>query len=280
MVSMSTLAVGRLLPRSPRIRRRVLWALVVAAALAGLGAGLATLPSRSPEAPKTASVAEPAPSTPAPSTPAPIRDRRVRLTAADRRAIAGLLARFVPAAIERRNPQAAWDLVTPALRHGQRRADWARGELPVFPYQTRARRYAGGWRMHWVDRDEVSFDLFLPPARGARYAVTYTMVVRRFGPRWLVDSAVPSATVAAAGGSPKVTGQGDFGPTMGTTDRRGRLGAAWLVVPLGLLGALVVALPVALGVVNWRRHRRALAAYRRGSLSAGVSTGHFRRTRA
>jgi hypothetical protein len=271
MVSVSALA----LTRSPKLRRRFAWTVGLLVALAALAAGLAALPNRSPEIPKASAVAEPEP-----AAVAPVRDRRVRLAAADRRAIGDLLARFVPTAVERRHPEAAWNLVTPALRRGLTRAEWASGNLPVFPYQTRAKQFDGGWRMHWVRRNEVSFDLFLPPTRGAAYAVTYTLVVRRFGPRWLVDSAVPSATIAASGQSPKVTGQGDFGPTMGTTDTRGRLSALWLVVPLGLTGALIVGLPLGLALVNWRRHRRALAAYQRELLTVDVSTGHFRRTRA
>jgi hypothetical protein len=254
MVSMSSLA----LTRSPRLRRRLARTAALLAALAVLAAGLAALPNRSPEVTKTPSVAEPEP-----AAPTPVRRRSVRLAPADRRAIAALLTRFVPSAIERRHPEAAWSLVTPGLRRGQRRVDWAGGNLPVFPYQTRAKRYDGGWRMHWVRPNEVSFDLLLPPARGASYAVTYTLVVRRFGPRWLIDSAVPSATIAAAGQAPKVTGQGDFGPTMGTTDPRGRLSALWLVVPLGVVGSMIVVLPLGLGLLNWRRHRRALAAYER-----------------
>jgi hypothetical protein len=255
MVSMSSLV----LTRSPRVRRRIARTAVLLAALAALAAGLGAPPNRSPEVAKTPAAAEPER-----AAPTPVRRRHVRLARADRRAIGALLARFVPAAIERRHPEAAWSLVTPGLRRGQSRADWAGGNLPVFPYKTRAKRYDGGWRMHWVRPDELSFDLFLPPARGASYAVTYTRVVRRFGPRWLVDSAVPSATIAAAGQAPKVTGQGDFGPTMGTTDPRGRLSALWLVVPLSVVGSLIVLLPLGLALLNWRRHRRALAAYQRG----------------
>lgn len=253
-----------LIPASPRLRRRLGYAVALLLAAGIVAVVIVLAPSRAPRRERvsaTPAAAEPV-SRAKTATP-----ERVRLARKDRLAIAATLARFIPAAVERRDPLAAWELVTPSLRLGQTRAEWRRGNLPVFPFQTRARRF-DGWRIKQVRRNQVAFDLLLPPARGAgTEAVSYSFVFKRRDGRWLVDAAVPVATIAAGSGPPKVVGQADLGPTPGTNDRSGRLSAAWFAVPFGLLGGLIIVVPVTLGLLSWRRGRRAQAAYRR-SLAA------------
>ena len=56
--------------------------------------------------------------------------KQVRLTAAERRAVNRTLVAFVRSGVTRKDPAAAWDLVTPAMRSGVSRKQWNGGELP------------------------------------------------------------------------------------------------------------------------------------------------------
>ena len=48
-----------------------------------------------------------------------------------------VVQRFVQTAVARRNTGASYDLVTPRLRRGYTRAEWARGSIPIVPYPAR-----------------------------------------------------------------------------------------------------------------------------------------------
>src|SRR5205814_1044378 len=60
-----------------------------------------------------------------------------KLDPSARHAINSTLSAFVADAVTRRHPAAAYDLVTPKMRAGQTRAQWASGELPVPPFDAR-----------------------------------------------------------------------------------------------------------------------------------------------
>ena len=174
-----------------------------------------------------------------------------RLTRADKTAIARTLAVFVPAAVERRDPAAGYDLATSRLRGGLSRSAWARGEIPVYPFQTRRSRF-DDWQLNYAAGNEVSVELMLP-ARHQRElgGITFTVVLERTRDRWLVDSFTPTATFAAAGDTALMRAQPDFAPAArgvasqgGGADvsrsGRGRVSAAWLAVPVALLCAAVL----------------------------------------
>ena len=81
---------------------------------------------------------------------APAHATRARLSAADRAAINQALDVFVPAAIARRHPERAFSVVTPHLRQNTKRAEWARGNLPVTPYPAVGKRFhACMWWSEW-----------------------------------------------------------------------------------------------------------------------------------
>jgi hypothetical protein len=172
--------------RSPRSRRRALWVgalLVVACTFLILnvvlpkGGGLRN--TLRPGRPDLV------------STP-----RKVPLTSGRRHAIDTLLDSFVPAAVERRDPTRALSLVTPGFRAGVTRADWARGSLPVMPYQAEGDRFHG-WTLDYSLADEIGVDLMLRPgAREKMGAVAFTAVFKRHDKRWLIDSFVPAAFFA------------------------------------------------------------------------------------
>lgn len=249
----------RLLPASPRVRRRLGRLVLLLALVGGVVALVVALPRRNPAAPPVPSAAEAATaSEPAAQTAAP---KRVPLRPADRRAIRTTLLAFVPAAVERKDPAAAWELATPTLRSGMTRAEWAKGDIPVYPYRTRPGGTADGWRVTYSFPGHVSLDLVLPPAKGSKQGpIAFTVDLERVRGRWLVDAFVPTATFAPIGATPRITAQADFAPATTAVDHRGRLNALWLALPAGVL-SLIVGVPFAFFVLSWLRDRRALRAY-------------------
>ena len=154
----------------------------------------------------------------------------VPLTRPRRRAIDSLLDAFVPAAVERRNPVRALALVTPAFRAGVTRAQWARGDLPVHPFDARDSSFHT-WRLDYSYEHELSVDLLLQPARRERLgAISFTAVFKRRHGRWLIDSFVPAAIFAPEHAPPRILAEPDFTPSM-TTLGSARLDARWLLVP-------------------------------------------------
>jgi hypothetical protein len=240
-------------PSSPRTRRRLGWSLAGLAVLCAIAAAAVLLPKGESPPPE---VLRNGPAAQSAAAPAPLH-----LTKADRRAISALLARFVPAALGRNDLTAAYRLAAPAMRQGMSLEVWRQGNIPVFPYRAAARGFAG-WRLNYAEGNEVNLDLLLQPALGSKQgAIVYTFDVRRIGGRWLVDSAVPTATYTPPGGGSRMLAQPDFGPEVPTAKvSKERLDARWLIVP-GVLLALVVLVPVAFGVLHWRRSS---LAYRRG----------------
>jgi hypothetical protein len=237
---------------SARNRRRLGWAAGCAAVAAGIAAGIVLVPSSGRTVPVVhVEAAEQVVRVP-PSVP---------LTAARKHAVDSILATFVPAAVERKDPKRALPLVTHSFRDGISDAEWNSGNLPVFPYHPRD---GWGWRLDYSHANEVSVDLLLHPARTETLgAIAYTVVFVKRGDRWLIDSFVPAASFAAERKTPKILAQPDFSPWL---DNRGKgtLDAKWLVLPAALL-ALIVLVPLAVIVANWRRGRRAWKQYRLSS---------------
>ena len=138
--------------------------------------------------------------------------RQVSVSVADRRAIDRLLDRFVPDAVGRRDPGAAYALATPALRAGSTAADWRRGQLPVQPLPVRDTTF-GGWVPSYSFADEVNFDLLVHARRGGAVgAISYTVDVKRVHGHWLVDSFVPAALFAPEGAVRRIISHVDYGP--------------------------------------------------------------------
>jgi hypothetical protein len=250
--------VRRLLD-SYRWRRRILWALpfvVVAVAFAVL---IVSLPRGSgiPED-------EPSAAPPGPTVPEPVTTigRRVRVTPATRREVDRVLTEFVRHAVVREDPVKAWDLATPALRAGQTRAEWRRGELPVFPFPAKVSE-ATGWYVVESFENDLLVTLLMHARPGTkRGAIAYQVELKRVPARgdrhWLVDAFIPERvyTPPSKQKPPRsATPQPSSVPTA-------RLSPWWFIVP-GTLLSLIVLVPVGLALVNWRRGVRAEKAYRR-----------------
>ena len=182
------------------------------------------------------------------------------MTPARKHAIGALIDAFVPAAVERHAPLRALPLVTPAFRAGVSRADWARGNLPVLPYDTTGSHF--DWTLGYSHPKEISVDVLLQPsAREQLGAIAFTAVFARKGSRWLIDSFVPAASFAPKQKAPRILAQPDFTPQMTTVGTHGKLDAKWLLLPAAIL-SLIVLVPVGFGVIHWRRSRRAMREYR------------------
>ena len=117
---------------------------------------------------------------------------QVPLSAADRAEIGRLFDRFVPLVIERKDPGAALALVGPPLRAGTTRAQWERGEVPVYPYDAQGTSFAHAWLVTTSYRDHADLELDLHPGPTERTgAIAFDVQIRRRHGRWVVDSIYP-----------------------------------------------------------------------------------------
>jgi hypothetical protein len=189
----------------------------------------------------------------------PTTPKDAPMTRARRQTVDAILDTFVPAAVERKDPIRALPLVTPAFRSGTSRQEWRHGQLPVFPYVTRNRSFHT-WTLNYSYPREMSVEILLHPApKETLGSLAFTAVLKETKGRWLVDSFVPAATFAAEKKTPKILASPDFTPF---ADGRGanRLSAQWLLLPAAVL-ALIVLVPIGIGLAKLRRSRRAWRDY-------------------
>ena len=183
----------------------------------------------------------------------------VKMAAAERREVIATAARFVQTAVRRDHAERAFELAGPSLRAGTTRAEWQGGDIPVVPYPVDDAR----WKFDYSYEDEIGLQVAVFPERGASVPpAVFTMSLRAVGDgaarRWLVDSWAPRG----GGGSRPSRSEGSpFGvdlrpPPQASTS----LGAAWLLVPAGLI-ALALLVPAALLLLERVRSRRAQRAH-------------------
>ena len=195
-----------------------------------------------------------------------VSDKPVPVTRAMRRQVNETLVRFVATAVTRKDPVAAWDLSTGAMKRGTARAEWARGNLPVFPYPAIPSQ-ARGWTVVSSVKDDLVADLVLQPPRGSkRGPVEFNVELKAVGKgparRWLVDSFIAIRTYdTSSAQKPKPVKP--LPANAKPNYPKGRLSPAWFLVPGVLLG-LIVLIPLGIAIVNWRRGVRAARAYRAG----------------
>ena len=177
-----------------------------------------------------------------------------QLTKADRAAINRVFDVFVPAAVERQNVPAAYDLVTAEFRGGATRAQWAKGDVPVYPFKARGTQFHD-WTVDYVQGNELAFELMLQPRNPRKDAIAFDGTLKKVRGRWLIDSLYPAATFAGEGA--KVVGPNDFTAQRYAGDAgESRLSAVWFILPGGIL-ALILLVPLVYFVVTWRRGRAA-----------------------
>jgi len=244
--------VARSWVKSPRARRRIVWLGALAAAGAVAGLVVVLLPN------DKGGIVTPTSNEPVQQIE---RKRQVPLTAASRAQINALLDRFVPAAVARRDPGAAYDLVTPLLRAGTTRAQWRAGTVPAPTYDPSGTTFHG-WRPVYSFADVASIELDLQPGPTESGPAAFIIDLRRIDSRWLVDGMYERAAYAGSGSrSTTATTATTATKTRVIGGSKGRLGVIWLLVPVGLL-SLVVIVPAIVFLSGWIADRRVRRKYR------------------
>jgi hypothetical protein len=173
-----------------------------------------------------------------------IPERNVPVTPARRAEVNVLFDAFVPAAVERRDPSAAYDLVTPAFRGGVDRSVWDHGDLPVYPYEPHGKVFHG-WTVDTSYRTSMSVQLFLQPRDPKDGPVAYSVDLKRLRGRWLIDSFYPRAAYApTASATGSKTGAKTGVAAAPPAERRAHGGVMWILILVFV--ALVVLTPVVL----------------------------------
>jgi hypothetical protein len=222
----------RVLPESPRRRKRVL--ILAGVALAALVATIVGLTWSNTSHEKE---------TFRPGKAQVIHQQvPVALPAADRRAVLRTVDRFVDYAVARHDLAAAYDLTSPALRGSMSRKQWSRGDTPVPSYPV----YRHGARITDTYRNDVSVQLFLKAKRRSVAPLGADMELKAVGKgprrRWRVAYYLPRETLATAPlEAPKAAAE-PKDPGLGP-----HLSKVWFIVPLAIL-ALIVLVPVAIGI--------------------------------
>jgi hypothetical protein len=194
--------------------------------------------------------------------------KTVSLTKAEREAALRNALEFVNTAVARKRVERSYDLVTPDLRQGLSRSQWSKGDIPVVPFPAAEVRA----RIDFSYSNEIGLTMvLLPPASSRTAPATFNMDLRASGPagkrQWLVSSWTPTANVTefAAGQEGGGGAQAAGFPNVGASAEAQRgldapLGAAWIVVPLSIIG-LALLVPIGLGIRSWVQNRRALREY-------------------
>jgi hypothetical protein len=206
--------------------------------------------------------------------------KHVPFTAADRRAVKTVLAKFIRTAVTRHDVAASWDLAGPGLREGFNENEWRSGDIPVVPYPAAAHGQ-GTWDLvDYSYRNKVGLEVLMFPKPGSGYSIATvdTDLVRGRDGRWRVDYWMitkfhgPGATAPADSPSALSEGPPNVHKLPGkkkaaakaappSTGAKARLGKVWLIVPLALL-SLIVVVPLTFGTVAWIRNRRAMRTVR------------------
>jgi hypothetical protein len=195
-----------------------------------------------------------------------VRSRKqIRVTPQMRASIDTLLDRFVPVAVARHDPGSVRPLVTPNLWRQASPAEWRSGTIPVPPYDPAGKTFHG-WRTIYAFPRDVSVELTLEPKRPRDPVGSFVVGLKKPASHWLVDSiylegthggesaAAPTKTAGAATTTERVIG-----------GSRGRLGAVWILVPIGLLSLIVIVPAFVFTRQSWndrrvrRRHRADLS---------------------
>jgi hypothetical protein len=250
----------RLLPASPRKRRRLakIGVVLLAVLVVFVLSAIFKRPDNS------------APTTEAVPGSVYVEDKPVKLTPQMRREINETLGRFVPAAVLRRDTMEAYELSTPNLRAGASRDEWERGEIPVFPASVRPPY--NGWHLNYSIENNVNFDLMLTTTAREKQisAYSYNVDLKRIGGRWLVESFYPVAQFRRTSleNGTKVVASYDFVPLQyqGSSRTSEEDKKRFFTLAIFSIPVLGLALVVLLFAGQYVRNRRAERRYASGQL--------------
>jgi hypothetical protein len=183
------------------------------------------------------------------------------LTKAERASINKTLDILVNNGVKRVNVARSYDVVTPTMRAGMTRKEWATGDIPVYPFPALGHSFHQ-WNIKFVTRDEVAVELVLFPTlrNKAGYGpIAFDAYLKPVKGRWLVDGFMPMATFAPVNAKhTKVRSVADFSPQaaqQGAVAPRGKINPNYLVFPFVAMGSIFLAL-IAWWVVKTQRERR------------------------
>jgi hypothetical protein len=183
-------------------------------------------------------------------------DKQVPVTPARRAEIDAVFDRFVPAAVERKDPGAAYDMVTPEGHAGLTREDWRKGRLPVFEYDAKGSNFHG-----WVNQasypNEMDVELDLQPRSPKQGPVAYAVTLKRVKNRWLIDTIYPRTSYAPTSPAAKTTDKTPASQQPDASIPQAKTGIAWLLI--GTLVILILGAPTVFFVTQWwsgRKSRR------------------------
>jgi len=184
--------------------------------------------------------------------------KTVAFTTSEEREVGAVAAKFVATAVLRNHPERSYDITDAAFHQGLTRGEWRTGNIPVVPYP-RAALAVVKWKLDYSYKDRVGLKVSFQPKRTATVGgMVFNIELHHAGApghkHWLVGYWTPAGLASPA---PVASGK----PTGAIQAPRAGLGAAWLVVPIGLLLGLMLLVPTVLVVRGWRRRVRAERAY-------------------
>jgi hypothetical protein len=234
---------------SHRFRRRALWGAALVGALAGIVVPAVLLGNTAKQEPERLSGGR------AWVYRAP---KLARLAPAERARLLETSIRFVRTAVARQHLDEAYDLAGPELRQGMSKREWMRGNIPVVPFPAAG---VAQWDLSYSYENDVAFQLSLLAKPGSSSVVgktfTIELVRRTVHSPWKVVSWVPVG-VSGPGNDTEIAAQQQ---ALDAQRLPAPLARWWLALPVGVL-ALVVLVPIGLGVRSWLAGRRADRRYR------------------
>ena len=245
---------------SPRRRRRLAWSIGIPLVLAVLvTAGVMALPEAKEDPPEVFGKQL--------AVNIAANEKAVRLTRTDRRRVNHAIDVLMNAGVKRQEPEAVYAYATPQLRSQATRAEWRRGDIPVYPYPALGKKFHG-WTINYSQKNHLNVDLLVMPSRNRATLgpVALTLDLRKIRNRWLVDGIFPIATFAP------LPPQGGRGPVISTYDlvplpagarpngAQSRLSAIYFALPAALIGGGIVCV-IAFFVLRAYRDRRAHQRY-------------------
>ena len=253
------------IPESPRLRRRLKW-VAIAGSLVVAGILVAVLiPSTGPSSGNAVGTRRPAQLA---------VNTHQKLSQADRRQIDTLLDRFIPAAVDRRDPSTAWALAGPEMRGASSLSAFRNGDLPVPSYPANERNYHH-WRAIDVEKGSVVLNVLVHPRDPKKIGTwVFSVEVVKSKSRWLVNRIYTIAVMNPPVRPATVThelGPADYAappPTSRTSTTSSPSSHSFLLPVVAIL-ALILVNPLALGIavfVRARRWRRAVQASGRTEL--------------
>ena len=194
--------------------------------------------------------------------PAGAAAAKPKLSKKERAAITAVLDEYVRAALERKDLKRAYELSGPQVRGGMSLWEWLHGGIPVYPFPARDAHYPG-WLLSWKQGDDVGLDLLIQADPKTRLgAIAFNIQMTKVRGRWLVNAFLPQATFSDPREGAKVFSEKDLLPNGGSAlGGDARLSPVWFAVPAGVLGLVLVVLPVGYLVYARRRDRRAYQEY-------------------